>query len=74
MTQRTDLGVNGLTYWKDPIVLAIFGYSYRANRLTSSSDALSETLKISASSRNRKFSVGTKPSCFQTKFFFNWIQ
>ena len=49
------------TYWKDPSVFDMLGYSYRENLLISSV-ALSETLKTKASSRNRRFSVGMKPS------------
>jgi hypothetical protein len=49
------------THWKEPIVFDMFGYSYLENLLISSV-ALSDTLKTSASSRNRRFSVGMKPS------------
>ena len=49
------------TYWKEPRVFDMSGYSYRENLLISSV-ALSDTLKTKASSRNRRFSVGMKPS------------
>ena len=46
-----------------PCVLAMAGYVNRENRLPSSTSALeSETLNVSASSRKRKFSVGTNPA------------
>ena len=45
-----------------PSLLTIMGYSYLHVLLISSSTAVSATLNVNDTSRNRRFSVGTNPS------------
>mmetsp|Transcript_136751 Transcript_136751/g.332426 ORF Transcript_136751/g.332426 Transcript_136751/m.332426 type:complete len:205 (-) Transcript_136751:105-719(-) len=48
--------------WKPPIFLVKSGYSVKFIRSVASTSCSSATLKVRDTSRNRKFSVGTKPS------------